>query len=63
MAKPKVENRRFEDSERKPWTKEQREKYEATRAALAPYIKDLTTPPRSAKKRDPLDVLLGVEEE
>lgn len=62
MAK-KLEKRRFEDAERKPWTKEQREKYEATRTALAPFIKDLTTPARTEKRRDPIDVLLGVTDE
>jgi hypothetical protein len=63
MAKPKEEKRRFEEADRKPWTKEEREAYEKRRAVLAPIVRDLTTPAKTAKKRDPLDVLLGVEEE
>jgi hypothetical protein len=58
-----AERRRFEEKERAPWTTEQREAYEKRRAALAPIVRDLTTPARAEKKRDPLDVLLGVEEE
>lgn len=63
MAKHKQEEkRRFEEKDRKVWTSEEREKYEARRAALAPLIRDLTTPARTEKKRDPLDALLGIED-
>jgi hypothetical protein len=63
MAKKQQERRRFEESDRKPWSKEERETYEKMRARLAPIVRDLTTPARAEKKRDPLDVLLGVEPE
>ena len=56
------EKRRFEDPERKPWTEEDRAAYLKRRDALAPLVRDLTTPARSAKKRDPLDVFLGIED-
>lgn len=59
--KTQEERRRFEEQDRKPWTEEQRAEYIKRRDALAPYIRDLTTKPREAKKRDPLDVLLGIE--
>jgi hypothetical protein len=65
MAKEKkVERRRFEDTDRKPWTDEERAKYEARRSALAPLVRDLTTPARKEKEKtsDPLAELLGIED-
>ena len=64
MAKQKTqeERRRFEESERKPWTEEERTAYQKRRDLLAPIVRDLTTPARTAKKRDPLDALLGIED-
>lgn len=51
------ERRRFEvpeGSERKAWSKEDRESYLATREKLAPFIRDITTPARKKeeKKKD-----------
>jgi hypothetical protein len=48
----KDERRRFDRAkDDKVWSKEERETYEARRAALAPIIRDLTTPPPSKKKK------------
>ena len=66
MAKQKQpERRRFEEAERKPWTKEERDAYEKTRARLAPIVRDIVTPARADKPKevDPLDRLLGVNED
>lgn len=54
------DRRRFEEENRKPWTKEERETYEALRTRLAPLVRDLTTPAKEEKKKDPLAVLLGL---
>ena len=60
MAKSKQpERRRFEETERKPWTDEQRLSYEKQRARIAPFIKDLTTPALKAKEKDLLEELFA----
>jgi len=59
MAKDQTNRRRFEDKDRKPWTKEEREAYEKRRDLLAPIIRDLTTPAPEAKKKDFLEELFA----
>lgn len=61
-SKP-AERRRFEEQDRKIWTAEEREQYMKRREVLAPYIRDLVTPPKEEKKKkDPFfGDLLGVE--
>ncbi len=50
------ERRRFEEKERKPWTEEQRKEYEKRRVALAPYIRDLTTPAVKEEEEKPKSI-------
>jgi hypothetical protein len=59
-TKPKIEKRRFEEEDRKPWTDEQRTKFNETAAKLAPFVKHLTTPPKKEKEKDPLEEFLGM---
>jgi hypothetical protein len=60
MAKEKQpERRRFEEKDRKPWTDEQRSSYENMRSKIAPFIRDLTTPPKTEKKKDFFEELFG----
>lgn len=54
--------RRFSDSDKpreKVWEKEQREEYVKRRDSIAPFIRDLTTPPPEEKKKDFWSELLG----
>lgn len=56
----KEERRRFKiEGERKVWSKEERETYEKRREALAPLIRDLTTPAPKKKEKDFFEELFG----
>jgi hypothetical protein len=59
MVTKNTNKRRFEDKDRKPWTKEEREAYEKAREKLRPFVRDLTTPHVEEKKPGLLDDLFS----
>ena len=59
MAKKEPNRRRFDDTDRKPWTEEQRKEFIKRADLLAPLVRHLTTPVPAEKKKDFLEELFA----